>query len=1015
MTTRRPGAPRLIEWTGERCVPWTPDTQVAYEHYHRYLWAAELVRGRRVLDLGSGEGFGSAILADAAASVCGIDVDEATVEHSRLNYGAPTLDFRVASALDLGDFEAGSFDAVVAFEVIEHIVEQDRVLEEVSRVLTDDGIFVVSTPDRRVYSQATGHENPFHEHELDEPEFRTLLAGRFSHLALWGQRTATGSRIVALDDHAAQRPHSVTIERVEDDWRRSGDPAPMYMVAVASRKEFDPPSVDSTLSDYGLQLLRDYERTAVIARRELASTLAASEAQTASDQASLVNLARSVDAAQQERRRLTAENEWLRGERSALQGQVARIDQSVTWRAFQRARATLYGAIGEQSRAGRFLGWSLRALGRLLFRGPHAPAAVATGNRIRVPAVEEPDCSLIIPVHSQAELTASCLRSVARELDGCSCEVIAIDDMADLETRSVLRSVDGLRLIDNEENLGYLRSVNRAAAEARGRYLVLLNNDIELRPGCIDALIARAESAPDVGAVVPKLLFPDGTLQEAGAIVFRDGSGWNFGRWCGPDWSRFNYVREVDYGSAACMLVRADLFRSLGGYDCRYAPMYYEDADLCFGMRRLGYRVLYEPTAEVVHAEGATAGTDVGAGHKRFQEINRPKFVEKWSATLEAEHLPHAQSNVRKASDRCRGPRVLVIDHRVPTPDHDAGSLRMAEILKTLVSMGCRVTFLPDNLSRTQPYTERLESIGVEVLYTPVNLAEELEEMGADLRLAIVSRPDIASRYVHLIREYAPDATIAYDTVDLHHVREFRRAALEQNGTPAKAVALRELELALVRAADRTIVVSPDEKDHVQGAVPDAEVEIIPTIHRVATEVPPPEGRSGVVFVGGFQHPPNADAVEFLVGSVMPLVWRELGDVPLKVVGPHPPAEVTALASELVEITGWVEDLAPALDQARLMVAPVRWGAGMKGKVTQSLAAGLPTVTTTIGAEGLEVSNGHDILVGDTPEALAAHIIKLYQDDDLWRELSRSGQRVIQAMCTPELVEERLASLLAAR
>ena len=178
MPPRRAGAPRLIDWTGERCVPWAPNVQVVYEHYHRYLWARTLVSGRRVLDLGSGEGFGAALLRDVAREVVGIDVDERTVEHSRLNYAGPGLEFRVASATDLGDFPDDAFEAVVAFEVIEHIRDQESVLAEVARVLAPGGLLIMSTPERSQYS-AGGRENPFHERELTQDEFRALL-GRTS-------------------------------------------------------------------------------------------------------------------------------------------------------------------------------------------------------------------------------------------------------------------------------------------------------------------------------------------------------------------------------------------------------------------------------------------------------------------------------------------------------------------------------------------------------------------------------------------------------------------------------------------------------------------------------------------------------------------------------------------------------------------------------------------------------------------------------------------------------------------
>ena len=280
------------------------------------------------------------------------------------------------------------------------------------------------------------------------------------------------------------------------------------------------------------------------------------------------------------------------------------------------------------------------------------------------------------------------------------------------------------------------------------------------------------------------------------------------------------------------------------------------------------------------------------------------------------------------------------------------------------------------------------------------------------------------------MREFAPAATVAYDTVDLHWLRESRKSALGtpigsgmavSNGRPdiasltPKAEALRELELAMIRATDVTIVVSDAERIQVQLDVPDANVLIVPTAHEVAPYVLPPEERSGILFSGGFEHPPNIDAALRLVKEVMPAVWRELGDVRVTIVGSHPPPEVTALASPRVDVAGWVEDLQPLLEQSRLMVAPLRYGAGLKGKITQSLAAGLPVVTTPIGAEGFNADDGVNMLIGDSAEELAERIMRVFQDDTLWRSLSRSGQELMAADCSLEVLDERMRELLASQ
>jgi SAM-dependent methyltransferase len=342
MPPRRAGAPRLIEWTGERLVPWARDAQTVYEHFHRYLWAQPLVAGRRVLDLGSGEGFGSALLADRAASVTGVDIDALTVEHSRANYAGASLVFTVASATDLSAFADSSFDAVVAFEMIEHVTDQERVLAEIARVLAPDGLVIMSTPERRAYSEDRGFVNPFHERELTRDEFVALLGSRFSEVALFSQRPVTGSRIEALSGPAAAGHLSLPIERAGDDWQQAAPPPPFYLVAVASEAALPEIVGESTLFDYGTEVLA--ERRATIE--------------------SLLQQMR--DQREQHVAEVAAKQELLTAEQARAQraeDELAEHRASVTWQFLERVRSVFYGVIPPDSRLGRGVSALLRKLG----------------------------------------------------------------------------------------------------------------------------------------------------------------------------------------------------------------------------------------------------------------------------------------------------------------------------------------------------------------------------------------------------------------------------------------------------------------------------------------------------------------------------------------------------------------------------------------------------------------------------------------------------------------------------
>ena len=252
-----------------------------------------------------------------------------------------------------------------------------------------------------------------------------------------------------------------------------------------------------------------------------------------------------------------------------------------------------------------------------------------------------PAVSIIIPCHNGVRLTQSCLEAVEATLPASlNSEIIVVDDASTDGTRAMLgrwaKRNNRIRVLRNSRNLGFVRSCNRAARAARGEMLVLLNNDTQPAQGWLTALLRTFDDHPDAGAVGGKLVFPDGTLQEAGSLVFRDGSAANFGRGDrNPDHPLFNHVRQVDYCSAALLATPRRLFLDLKGFDSRYIPAYYEDTDYCFKLRDNGYRVYYQPAARVIHREGASCGTDLTQGVKRHQILNREKFKNRWKTALE--------------------------------------------------------------------------------------------------------------------------------------------------------------------------------------------------------------------------------------------------------------------------------------------------------------------------------------------------------------------------------------------
>lgn len=626
------------------------------------------------------------------------------------------------------------------------------------------------------------------------------------------------------------------------------------------------------------------------------------------------------------------------------------------------------------------------------------------------------DVSVVVVLFNQAGLSRQALSALADQT-GVVFETIVVDNASGADISHLLGRVDGARIVRNANNAGFLQAANQGAALATGRHILLLNSDAILHAGALRNAVDRLDSDLHIGAVGARIVLADGTLQEAGCIVYAGGPTAGYGRGHDPYLPEFGFVRAVDFCSGAFLMVRRNLWLKLGGFDPAFAPAYYEDSDLCLRIQDAGCQVVYDPRVWVSHFEWGSAASNQDA--IAMMERNCQRFSAQHSERLAHRPDPaHASPHLDRWRS-LRKTRILMIDNGVPHSASGGGFPRARLVVQALSD--CDLTLFPmwdiDEDWR-DVYASVPDTVEVMLGIGAAGLETFLEQRTGVYDFVMVSRPPNMA-WVDALRTKRPllfsGMRVVYDAEALFALREIGKAALQGSAMPAeKARQLLQKELALAQRADAVISVSDREALTIRAAGV-AQVHILSHAMETRADTPDWSQRENLLFVGAI-HPdtPNEDSLLWFCREIMPILRDQHAlDLSLDIVGDCTSASVSAMANKHIRLLGRIHDLAPSYDQHRVFIAPTRFAAGVPAKVIEAACNGIPVVATPLLASQLDWQVEHEILTADDPQAFADAIASLYTDPVRWRRLRAAMLDRTRLLYAPEQFSKTLRNIFA--
>ena len=633
------------------------------------------------------------------------------------------------------------------------------------------------------------------------------------------------------------------------------------------------------------------------------------------------------------------------------------------------------------------------------------------------PQTKNPSLSIVLVFYNQPHLGFLCLQSILKKAD-VSYELVIIDNASGDETNILLSRIRNAHIVTNKDNLGFVKAVNQGADAARGEFILLLNNDALIEDQALSNALKSINEEESTGAIGAKIKLLDGTLQEAGSIIWKDGSTQGYGRGRDPRAPAFMFKREVDYCSGAFLLFRKDQFKDLGGFDLDYSPAYYEETDFCIRLQKQGLKIIYDPNIEITHYEfGSSEGFEAASA---LQKKNRGILCAKHADWLSKKYQV-SQKNILAARTSNKFNNVLFIDDRVPHPSLGSGYPRSAHFLNTLAKFKLNVTLYPLQFP-IDDWKTSYETLNhdIEIILNEgrAGLHKFLEERKGYFSHIIISRIHNMEFFRSILEENDQLLTkenIIYDAEALTANREIMKMELHNQAlTESEKSQLVEEEIDHSRVADSVITVSKQEAGVYTA-------KGIRNVHVLGHTFEPNPGtkvfaeREGLLFVGALRDEgsPNVDSLLWFIVNVLPLIEVQIPSINLYVVGDLGAPSLFAINKRNIVFKGKLETIDGMYNHCRVFVAPTRFAAGIPHKVHEAASAGIPSVTTKLLSEQLRWKDGRETLVGANAIAFAQQCVRLYKESETWRKIREGSLDAVSNDCSNLTFEKTLKLLVS--